>query len=111
MRLRAFFMHIKGVIMSFDQVIAILGITATIVTVWVSFLQRRDAHTGESQTLKDQLVDISSDVKEIKDDLKGLKLSQDRHSQQLAALSTRIDGIDGRLVRVESRCDQHLGDK
>ena len=80
--------------MDFDQVMALLGITATIVTVWVSFLQRRDAHTGESQTLKDQLGDISSDVKEIKDDLKGLKLSQDRHSQQLAALSTRVDGID-----------------
>lgn len=97
--------------MSFDQVIAILGVAATIVTVWVSFLQRRDAHTGESQTLKDQLGDISSDVKEIKDDLKGLKLSQDRHSQQLAALSTRVDGLDGRLARVESRCDQRLGDK
>ena len=97
--------------MSFDQLMALLGIMATIVTVWVSFLQRRDAHTGESQALKDQLVDISSDVKEIKDDLKGLKLSQDRHSQQLAALSTRVDGLDGRLSRVESRCDQHLGDK
>ena len=99
------------VIMDFDQVMALLGITATIVTVWVSFLQRRDARTGESQTLKDQLGDISSDVKEIKDDLKGLKASQDRHSQQLAALSTRVDGLDGRLARVESRCDQHLGDK
>jgi chromosome segregation ATPase len=99
------------VIMSFDQVISILAISATAITVIVSFLQRRDVHTGESQALKDQLVDISSDVKEIKDDLKGLKLSQDRHSQQLAALSTRVDGLDGRLARVESRCDQHLGDK
>ena len=97
--------------MSFDQVISILAISATAITVIVSFLQRRDAHTGESQTLKDQLGDISADVKEIKDDLKGLKASQDRHSQQLAALSTRVDGLDGRLARVESRCDQHLGDK
>lgn len=97
--------------MDFDQVIAILGITATIVTVWVSFLQRRDAHTGESQALKDQLGDISADVKEIKGDIKGLKASQDRHSQQLSMLTARVDGLDGRLSRVESRCDQHLGDK
>ena len=97
--------------MSFDQVISILAISATAITVTVSFLQRRDAHTGESQELKDKLGDISADVKEIKDDLKGLKASQDRHSQQLAALSIRVDSLDGRLARVESRCDQRLGDK
>jgi septal ring factor EnvC (AmiA/AmiB activator) len=104
-------MPFKGVIMSFEQIISILALLATMVTVTVSFLQRRDAHTGESQELKDKLGDISADVKEIKDDLKGLKASQDRHSQQLSTLTARVDGLDGRLARVESRCDQHLGDK
>jgi septal ring factor EnvC (AmiA/AmiB activator) len=97
--------------MSFDQVISLLAISATIVTVTVSYFQRRDAHTSDSQAVKDQLGDISADVKEIKDDLKGLKASQDRHSQQLSTLTARVDGLDGRLARVESRCDQHLGDK
>jgi predicted nucleic acid-binding Zn-ribbon protein len=97
--------------MSFDQVISLLAISATIVTVTVSYFQRRDAHASDSQSLKDQLTGISSDVKEIKDDLKGLKASQDRHSQQLSMLTARVDGLDGRLSRVESRCDQHLGDK
>jgi septal ring factor EnvC (AmiA/AmiB activator) len=97
--------------MSFDQVIALLGVTASIVTVSVSYLQRRDAHTTESQELKDQLEDISADVKEVKGDLKDLNVSQDQHSQQLSTLTARVDGLDGRLSRVETRCDQHLGDK
>jgi len=92
----------------FDQAMALLGVTAAIVTMVVAYLQRRDSRTEGMQSFGDQLGDIGGDVKEVKSDLKDLKASLDGHSQQLSALSTRVEGIETRLSRVETRCDQRI---
>lgn len=71
-----------------------------------SWLGRRGAAAQADQAIRDKLDSIDGTGKDTRADVREINRKLDEDRQQIASISTRVDGMEQRLARVEGRCDR-----
>jgi len=84
--------------MDYIQILAIVSPIAAAVTVIIVLLNRKDAvkkgytdEVIESTTGRNMLLDVRSDLKEVKGDVKDIRAEQHRSELQLASLVIQVE--------------------
>ena len=70
-----------------------------------SWLGRRGAQEQAGQAIRDKLDSIDDSVRDTRADVREMNRKLDEDRQALAAIGTRVDGIERRVERVERVCD------